>query len=94
MKDEFELVSGQGWKRFRRNRSAVVSLILLSGIFLLCVSTVGISSKRYSQQQLELNRHPPQWFWSPEESDAGVALFGYDILGRDIFWRCLFGGAG
>jgi len=92
MKDEFELVSGQGWRRFCRNRSAVVSLILLSGIFLLCVCTVGISSKEYSKQQLEFNRHPPQWFSSGEESDGGVALFGYDILGRSIFWRCLFGG--
>lgn len=73
------------WVRFRRNRPAMVSLVVLTLIILTCLGTLGISSTRYQHQQLDFNRHPPQL--SPD-----FAPFGYDILGRNLLWRCLFGG--
>jgi oligopeptide transport system permease protein len=72
------------WKRFWRNRSATVSLIVLGVIILACFGTLIISAKEYYVQDLDANRQPPQLM--------PFAPFGYDILGRNIFWRCLFGG--
>jgi oligopeptide transport system permease protein len=72
------------WKRFWRNRSATVSLIVLGIIIFACFGTLMISAKEYYVQDLDANRQPPQLM--------PFAPFGYDILGRNIFWRCLFGG--
>ncbi len=73
------------WQRFRHNKSALISLIVLSIILLLCLLTITISSQQYQTQQLQFNRHGPQLA-------ADFAPFGYDILGRNLLWRCLFGG--
>ena len=72
------------WRRFWRNRSATVSLIILGIIILACFGTLIISANEYYVQDLNANRRPPQLI--------PFAPFGYDILGRNIFWRCLFGG--
>ena len=75
----------QYWRRFCRNRPAVVALVVLMVICLLCAGTVGISAGRYQVQELEFNRCGPS-LW------GNFAPFGYDNLGRNLFWRCLFGG--
>ncbi len=75
----------KSWRRFCGNRSAVVSLLLLTGILAACFLTLGVSSERYAAQDLVMNRQPPR-VWQD------FAPFGYDILGRNLFWRCLFGG--
>jgi oligopeptide transport system permease protein len=75
----------QCWRRFSRNRPAVVALVVLMVICLLCVATVGVSAGRYQVQELEFNRCGPS-LW------GNFAPFGYDTLGRNLLWRCLFGG--
>jgi len=75
----------QCWRRFSRNRSAVVALVVLMVICLPCVATVGVSAGRYQVQELEFNRCGPS-LW------GNFAPFGYDNLGRNLLWRCLFGG--
>ena len=73
------------WRRFRRNVPAMVSLVLMTIVMLACLLSAPISAQKFHSQDLELNRHPPQI--SPE-----IAPFGYDTLGRNMLWRCLFGG--
>jgi oligopeptide transport system permease protein len=75
----------RGMARFRRNRAAMAALLVLGIVAGLCFVAGGASGDRYRQQQLELNRQGPSL--SPD-----LAPFGYDILGRNLFWRCTFGG--
>ncbi len=73
----------KAWKRFCKNRLALISLILFVIILVGCVGTLYWSSKLYQTQQLDLNFTGPSGWHAP---------FGYDTLGRNIFWRCMFGG--
>ena len=72
-------------QRYLRNKPALISLILLMCILLACLMSLPISSEQYQSQQLELNRQPPGL-------KAQFAPFGYDALGRNMLWRCLYGG--
>ena len=73
-------------RRFCRNRAALFSFFLLLSIILICIATVKTSAVEYSSQNLEFNRRPPHL------SLSEFAPFGYDVLGRNLLWRCLFGG--
>ena len=73
-------------RRFCRNRAALISFFLLLGIMLTCLLTLKISSIEYSSQNLDYNRR------APHLSLVEFAPFGYDVLGRSLLWRCLFGG--
>ncbi len=74
------------FRRFLRNRAALVSLVVMLAIILTCLLTLGQSSQEYSHQELDFNCRPP--VISADE----FAPFGYDLLGRNLLWRCLFGG--
>jgi oligopeptide transport system permease protein len=71
------------WRRFRRNRAAILSLILLLLIVHACVLSLPWSVRQFNEMAFEFNRHPP----SP------TAPFGYDFLGRGLLPRTLLGGA-
>jgi len=73
------------WQRFYRNRSAMVSIVVLAVVLLTCLATLPISIDQYQLQQLDFNRQPPR-------IGPVFAPFGYDLLGRNLLWRCLFGG--
>ncbi len=73
------------WRRFRRNRAAVGAMVILVLILGVCAAAAPWSARQYQQQHLEHNRTAPQFL--------GVfAPFGFDELGRNLLWRCLFGG--
>jgi oligopeptide transport system permease protein len=57
----------------------------LAVVLLMCLATLPISIDQYQLQQLDFNRQPPQL-------GPVFAPFGYDLLGRNLLWRCLFGG--
>ena len=78
-------LSRRPWQRFRRNKPALISLLLLSAVFSACVLSVGISCRNYQIQHLEFTRRSPLL-------QPSFAPFGYDILGRNLLWRCLLGG--
>ena len=77
--------TGQIWRRFTRNRAAVGALVLLLLIVLGCIMLSPWSYNEYQAQELSLNRQGPDVL-------AGRGWFGYDTLGRSMFWRCMFGG--
>jgi len=76
-------IGRSAWRRFKRNRAAMVSLLVLAGIVAACLGTLPVSARRYDRQDLQMNRRPPSL----------AAPFGYDVLGRSLLQRCLFGGA-
>jgi oligopeptide transport system permease protein len=63
----------------------MVSMAALAVVLLMCLATLPISIDQYQLQQLDFNRQPPQ-------IGPVFAPFGYDLLGRNLLWRCLFGG--
>ena len=93
----------RAWLRFRRNVPAMVSLFVLGFIVLACLAALPISSSQFEVQDLDLNRAAPGSLPPADRpAEEGLekmgltsdldAVFGYDTLGRSLFWRCLFGG--
>ena len=70
------------WLRLVRDKSAVVSLVLLGIIILLAIfADVLFDKSAITTQNIELRNCPPSWeHW-----------FGTDLYGRDIFIRMVFG---
>lgn len=69
------------WRRFKENKLAMVSAVILLIIILLAVFQPVFSSYAYDDQDLfALNQAP-----------SAAHLFGTDELGRDIFTRCWMG---
>ncbi|MBI9016774.1 MAG: ABC transporter permease [Phycisphaerae bacterium] len=91
----------RSWRRFRRNKPAMLSVWVLGIIIFLCMATLFISVNQYDHQQLELTSTAPTMDSSkldrvldPETKvwREKFAPFGYDSLGRNLLWRSLFGG--
>lgn len=71
----------ESWIRFKRNRTAVVGLVLIVLLILMAVFANALAPYTYSKQDYTaLNQTPSAAHW-----------FGTDNLGRDIFSRCLVG---
>lgn len=72
----------QIWGRFRKNRVAMVSLVLLGCILLVTIGSETIAPFDYGAISLR------EQFQFP----SGLHFFGTDNLGRDLFSRVLVGG--
>ena len=71
------------WRRFRRNRAAVASLLVLVGMTATCFVTLGWSASRMRAQELAAVRQGPSL----------NQPLGTDELGRSLLWRTMYGGA-
>lgn len=70
------------WYRLRRNRLAMLGLVVMVVITLLCLLTPWIAPYGYEEQNLRLGATPPSWqHW-----------LGTDNFGRDMLTRILYGG--
>lgn len=70
------------WHRLRRNRLAMLGLVIMVVITLLCLLTPWIAPYGYEEQNLRLGATPP----SPQH------WLGTDNFGRDLLTRILYGG--
>jgi oligopeptide transport system permease protein len=70
------------WRRFRRNPTALIGLVLLALIFAFAIFGPILSSHSYREQNL--NR--------AYESPSAEHWFGTDAHGRDLFVRVMMGG--
>jgi len=70
------------WKRFRRNRIAIVGSVVLLVLIVLAILAPVIAP--YERDAIELARR--------EQPPSSEHLFGTDRQGRDLFTRVLYGG--
>ncbi len=70
--------------RFRRNRAAVFSLVLLCLIALACILGPVLLPHEYDSSDWNAMSQPPTW--------GNFHWFGTDESGRDLLVRCLIGG--
>lgn len=72
----------ESWRRLRRNRAAMLSLIYLAVLMVVCFSSqLFLSLPWYEEDILKLMEPPSAQNW-----------FGTDSLGRDLFSLVLYGG--
>lgn len=69
------------WRRFRKNKLAVIGLIIIAIITLFAIFGPIFSKFSYEQQDLSSGG---QW-------PSAAHWFGTDKFGRDIFVRCMYG---
>lgn len=69
------------WRRFKRHKLAVISLVILILLYLMAIFAPYIAPYHHSQMQLDKALHPP----SLEHP------FGTDRIGSDIFSRIIWG---
>lgn len=70
------------WRRFKRNKGAMVCLIIIAVIFVACYAAPLIAPYEYDAINSRALCKGPSL----------AHPFGTDDLGRDIFSRCLYGG--
>ncbi len=85
---EDEMIQGRSlwqdaWRRLRRNRAALLSMIVLGVIAVACIVIPWVWLYGYAQPNWDLLNHPPTW--------KGWHIFGTDALGRDLFVRVMWG---
>jgi oligopeptide transport system permease protein len=71
------------WMRLRRNKAAVVSLVILGFVALLAVIGPSFSPHPYDEIYWDYVSRPPSF--------AHGFIFGTDNVGRDMFVRTLYG---
>lgn len=81
MKTKKSSAFGEGLKRFRRNKLAIIGTAVLAVLFLMCIFENVIAPGDYNAQDYSSLLQPP----------SGEHLFGTDQYGRDIFSRIIHG---
>jgi oligopeptide transport system permease protein len=72
---------GQAWKRLKRHKLAMVSLVFLTVISILAICAPLITRFTYAEQNADMALQAPNaTYW-----------FGTDSLGRDLFSRIVYG---
>ncbi len=72
---------GGAWRRFRRNKSALIGLGLVGGLVVAAVLAPVITSHDPVSVDTAASRRPP----------SAAHWFGTDLLGRDVFTRVVYG---
>lgn len=75
-------LSRDAWLRLRRNKLALVGMIVVGGMIIVALATPWVAPYSYDAQNLDLGAAPPN----------GHHWFGTDVHGRDLFTRVLYGG--
>ena len=81
------------WRRLRRNKAAVVSIIIIVFFALVAIFAPFIAPYSPLEQQGGNGLRPPAWVQSgnPRTSGDPAHWFGTDTLGRDIFSQLVYG---
>lgn len=69
------------WRRFRRNKAALVGLIFIVILFMVAIAAPLVAPYSYEVQNIRAVTKPP----------GGGYLLGTDQVGRDIFSRLIYG---
>lgn len=81
------------WRRLRRNRAAVVGLIIVLMYFLVAIFASVLAPYNATTQIPRNSLRPPVWVQTnnPNTTSKPEHLLGTDNLGRDIFSRLIYG---
>ncbi len=71
----------EAWKRFKRNKTAIVGLVVVCILILIALFANFIAPYDYQAQDYTAMMQKP----------SSAHLFGTDQFGRDIFSRCIYG---
>jgi peptide/nickel transport system permease protein len=71
----------EAWKRFRRNKTAIIGLVVVCVLILIAIFAPLIAPYDYTLQDYMAMMQPP----------SAAHLFGTDSFGRDIFSRVIYG---
>lgn len=74
-------LSQDAWLRLKKNKLAMLGLIILVTMVILAITTPWIVPYAYDAQDLDLGATPPSW----------AHWMGTDVFGRDQFTRILYG---
>ena len=72
---------GELWRRLRRNRSAVLGLIIAALLYVAALFAPWLAPYGYDEQNLDVVEQPPSWAY----------LLGTDEVGRDLLSRIIWG---
>jgi ABC-type dipeptide/oligopeptide/nickel transport system permease subunit len=72
---------GELWRRLRRNRPAVVGLIIAALLYVTALFAPGLAPYGYDEQNLDAVEQPPSWAYP----------LGTDEVGRDLLSRIIWG---
>ena len=73
--------SYEAWKRFRRNKTAIVGLVIVCLLILVAVLAPILAPFDYTAQD----------YMAMMQKPSGAHWFGTDAYGRDIFSRVIYG---
>jgi oligopeptide transport system permease protein len=99
---EAESLWWQAWKRLRKNRAAVIGIIIILINIFVAIFASALAPRDYAKQVLVDNNAAPQWvvdvFPNLESKEKGGYvnvrddyILGADGLGRDILSRIIYG---
>jgi len=71
----------EAWKRLRRNRTAMVGMVILFILVVIAIFANAIAPYSYQEQV----------YTDAYQRPSSTHLFGTDNYGRDLFSRCVFG---
>lgn len=74
--------AGEIWHRFRKNKGAVAGMIILAVLF-----TIALTIDFWLDQELVIGMNIREKLQGPSLKH----LFGTDEMGRDLFWRVMYG---
>ena len=72
---------GELWRRLRRNRPAVMGLIIAALMYATALFAPWLAPYGYDEQNLDVVEQPPSWDY----------LLGTDEVGRDLLSRIIWG---
>ena len=71
----------EAWKRYKRNPTAIIGLIVVCFLILVAIFAPLIAPYNYQTQDYSVMMQSP----------SAAHFFGTDAFGRDIFSRCIYG---
>ncbi|MCL5038249.1 MAG: ABC transporter permease [Firmicutes bacterium] len=77
----------RGWRNLRRNKAALLGLVILAGVVLTALLASHLAPADPNHQELALRLLPPAWATGGKATHS----LGTDQLGRDILSRIIYG---